>query len=126
MKTVIMITKQDIKQYFKAHFKHSMKTYYYSFFLLISSYSAIAQENKPFTIGFEKSFVSKILNQERKVWIHIPNSNGGNTGNEPYPVIYLLDGDENFNDIVSITEFMSKTGLCPPMIVVGILASRPA
>lgn len=41
--------------------------------------------------------------------------------NEPYPVIYLLDGDENFNDIVSITEFMSKTGLCPPMIVVGIL-----
>ena len=121
MNPVIMTPEEGIKQYFKSHFKHSMKTYFYSFILLISSFSAIAQENKPFTIGFEKSFISKILNQERKVWIHIPNSNGGNTGNEPYPVIYLLDGDENFNDIVSITEFMSKTGLCPPMIVVGIL-----
>ncbi|MCC7025918.1 MAG: alpha/beta hydrolase [Saprospiraceae bacterium] len=121
MKPVIMTPEEGIKQYFKSHFKHSIKTYFYSFILLISSFSAIAQENKPFTIGFEKSFISKILNQERKIWIHIPNSNGGNTGNEPYPVIYLLDGDENFNDIVSITEFMSKTGLCPPMIVVGIL-----
>ena len=121
MKPVIMTPEEGIKQYFKSHFKHSMKTYFYSFILLTSSFSAIAQENKPFTIGFEKSFVSKILNQERKVWIHIPNSNGGNTGNEPYPVIYLLDGDENFNDIISITEFMSKTGLCPPMIVVAIL-----
>ena len=121
MNPVIITPEEGIKQYFKSHFKHSMKTYFYSFILLISSFSAKAQENKLFAGGFEKSFASKILNQERKIWIHIPNSNGGNTCNEPYPVIYLLDGDENFNDIVSITEFMSKTGLCPPMIVVGIL-----
>lgn len=121
MKTVITIPKEDIRQYFKLQFKHSMKTCFYSIILFLSSISAIAQENKPFTVGFEKSFASKILNEERKVWIHIPNSNGGNTDNGHYPVIYLLDGDENFNDIITITEFMSKTGLCPPMIVVGIL-----
>jgi len=100
-----------------------MKTFLYSFALLLFSFCAQAQENNPFTTGFEKSSPSKILGEQRKVWIHIPNSNGGNenTGKGGYPVIYLLDGDANFNAIVSITEFMSNAGLCPPMIVVGIL-----
>jgi len=100
-----------------------MKIFFYSFIILVSSLYAKAQDNNPFTVGFEKSFPSKILTEQRKVWIHIPNSNGGNenTGKGRYPVIYLLDGDENFNDIVSMTEFMSNAGLCPPMIVVGVL-----
>ncbi|MBK8609583.1 MAG: alpha/beta hydrolase [Chitinophagaceae bacterium] len=100
-----------------------MKTFFCSFTLLLFSFCAKAQENNPFTIGFEKSSPSKILSEQRKVWIHIPNINGGNdnTGRGHYPVIYLLDGDANFNDIVSITEFMSNAGLCPPMIVVGVL-----
>lgn len=100
-----------------------MKTFFYSLAVLLFSFCAKAQENSPFTVGFEKSSASKILGEQRKVWIHIPNSNGGNvnTGKGRYPVIYLLDGDGNFNDIVSITEFMSNAGLCPPMIVVGIL-----
>ncbi len=100
-----------------------MKTFFYSLSILLFSFCLKAQENNPFTIGFEKSLPSKILDQQRKVWIHIPNSNGGNenTSKERYPVIYLLDGNENFNNVVSITEFMSSAGLCPPTIVVGVL-----
>ncbi|MGZ8535906.1 MAG: alpha/beta hydrolase-fold protein [Flavitalea sp.] len=100
-----------------------MKIFFYSFTLLFFSFCAKAQESNSFTVGFEKSLPSKILGDERKVWIHIPKSNGGNgnSGKERYPVIYLLDGGANFNDLVSITEFMSNAGLCPPMIVVGIL-----
>lgn len=100
-----------------------MKTFFGCFALLLFSFCAKAQGNDPFTTGFEKSSPSEILGEQRKVWIHVPNSNGGNenTGKGRYPVIYLLDGDANFNDIVSITEFMSNAGLCPPMIVVGIL-----
>lgn len=100
-----------------------MKIYFYLFTLLLFSFCTKAQESNSFTVGFEKSFPSKILGEKRTVWIHIPKSNGGNenTGKGRYPVIYLLDGDANFNDIVSITEFMSNAGLCPPMIVVGIL-----
>lgn len=100
-----------------------MKTLFYFFAMLLFSFCAKAQENNPFTIGFEKSTPSEILGEQRKVWIHIPSSNGGNdnTGKGRYPVIYLLDGDANFNNIVSITEFMSNAGLCPQMIVVGIL-----
>jgi uncharacterized protein len=100
-----------------------MKTFFYSFALLLFSFCVKAQGSKPFTTGFEKSMLSKILSEQRKVWIHIPNSNGGkeNIGKKRYPVIYLLDGDANFNNVVSTTEFMSNAGLCPPMIVVGIL-----
>ena len=100
-----------------------MKTFFYSVAFFILTYCMQAQENSPFTTGFEETISSKILGQERKVWIHIPNSNGGNKikdrGN--YPVIYLLDGSENFNTVVSITEHMAESNLCPPMIVVGIL-----
>jgi uncharacterized protein len=111
------------KQYSKLNTGYSMKTFFYAFALLLFSFCAKAQQNNPFTSGFEKSTSSKILGEQRKVWIHIPNSNAGNknTGKEEYPVVYLLDGDANFNSIVSITEFMSNAGLCPPMIVVGVL-----
>lgn len=95
-----------------------MKPLFYAFAMMLFSFCAKAQESNPFTTGFEKSFPSKILGEQRKIWIHVPDNHGGN---EHYPVIYLLDGDANFNDIVSITEFMSNAGLCPPMIVVGIL-----
>jgi len=82
-----------------------------------------AQQSNSFISGFERTMPSITLGAQRTVWIHIPNSNAGNknTGKEHYPVIYLLDGDANFNSVVSITEFMSNAGLCPPMIVVGVL-----
>ncbi|HKX86356.1 MAG TPA: alpha/beta hydrolase-fold protein [Flavobacterium sp.] len=100
-----------------------MKTFFYFLPLFVLTFSANAQVNGPVAMGFEESLTSKILGEQRKVWIHIPNSNGGNkvTTTERYPVIYLLDGGENFNSVVSITEHMSQSGLCPPMIVVGIL-----
>lgn len=100
-----------------------MKTFFYSFALMLLSFCMKAQENSPFTTGFEETIPSKILGQERKVWIHIPKSNGGDKIKDRghYPVIYLLDGSENFNTVVSITEHMAESNLCPPMIVVGIL-----
>lgn len=114
---------QAARQRAKSIFKNAMKTLFYFVAMLVFSFCAKAQENNPFTTGFEKSLSSKILDEQRKVWIHIPTSNGGsgNNGKGRYPVIYLLDGDANFNDVVSMTEFMSNAGLCPPMIVVGIL-----
>ena len=99
-----------------------MKTFFYAFALLLFSFCAKAQQSNPFISGFERTMPSKTLGAQRTVWIHIPNSDAGNKdGAAHYPVIYLLDGDANFNGVVSITEFMSNAGLCPPMIVVGIL-----
>jgi uncharacterized protein len=100
-----------------------MKAFYYSVAMLLFSFCAKAQEHNSFTTGFEKSSPSEILGEQRKVWIHIPNSYCGNDNKDKgrYPVICLLDGDANFNAVVNITEFMSNAGLCPPMIVVGVL-----
>ncbi len=100
-----------------------MKKIIYSLALIFLSFCGHAQENSPFTIGFEKSFHSKILGKQRKVWIHIPAGIGENENKDKgrYPVIYILDGESNFNHVVSITGFMSNAGLCPPIIVVGIL-----
>lgn len=104
-------------------FEKTMKTFFYSFALMLLSFCMKAQENSPFTTGFEETIPSKLLGQQRKVWIHIPKSNGGDKIKDRghYPVIYLLDGSENFNTVVSITEHMAESNLCPPMIVVGIL-----
>lgn len=100
-----------------------MKTCIYCIAILVFSFSARAQQSNPFISGFEKSMPSPTLGSQRTIWIHTPNINSGNQtpGKEHYPVIYLLDGDANFNTVVSMTEFMSNAGLCPPMIVVGVL-----
>ena len=102
---------------------NSMKSFFCSIVFLLISFCVYAQENSPFTTGFEETIPSKILSQQRKIWIHIPNSNGGNKVKDKghYPVVYLLDGSENFNTVVSITEHMTESGLCPPIIVVGIV-----
>jgi uncharacterized protein len=99
-----------------------MRFIFFSIIFLSISLFVNAQENSPFTTGFEETISSKILSQQRKIWIHIPNSNGGNKikNKGKYPVIYVLDGSDNFNTVVIIAEHMEESGLCPPMIVVGI------
>ena len=86
---------------------NSMKSLFYSIVFLLISFCVNAQENSTFNTGFEETVSSKILGQVRKVWIHIPNSNGGNKIKDRgyYPVIYLLDGSENFNTVVSIRTY---------------------
>jgi len=106
------------KRYSKLNTAHCVKTCISCIAMLLLSFCARAQQSSPFISGFEKTMPSIILGSQRTIWIHVPGSNGKN---EHYPVIYLLDGDANFNSVVSITEFMSNAGLCPPMIVVGIL-----
>jgi predicted alpha/beta superfamily hydrolase len=62
-----------------------------------------------------KKLYSKILGEERPVVVYSPK------GNASYPVLYLLDGSANFDMVVSITQYLSQEGLCPAMIVVGII-----
>lgn len=103
--------------------KTVLRSAFCSLVLLLAAICASAQENSPFNTGFEETIPSKILGQQRKIWIHIPNSNGGNKIKDRghYPVIYVLDGSENFNTVVSITEHLAESSLCPPTIVVGIV-----
>ncbi|GEN72265.1 MULTISPECIES: alpha/beta hydrolase-fold protein [Chryseobacterium] len=103
-----------------------MKSFYSSLILLLFSFFVQAQNYDRFSTGFSETISSKILGEDREILIHIPNSNGGSKIKDRgrYPVIYLLDGNDNFNSVVSITEHMEETSLAPPMIVVGIVHSN--
>jgi predicted alpha/beta superfamily hydrolase len=90
--------------------------------LFLFSLGASAQPSSPLILGFEETIPSAILGRKRSVLIHLPVSNGGDKKKDKgrYPVIYLLDGQDNFNSVVSIVEHLEESGLCPPMLVVGI------
>jgi predicted alpha/beta superfamily hydrolase len=90
--------------------------------LFLFSLGASAQPSSPLILGFEETIPSAILGRKRSVLIHLPVSNGGDKKKDKgrYPVIYLLDGPDNFNSVVSIVEHLEESGLCPPMLVVGI------
>ena len=85
-----------------------------AFILLLSCVSVYAQKDNHITIGTVDTIYSKILNEKRAIFIHVPNGNR----DERYPVLYILDGETHFESAVAIDEQMS--GVTPPMIVVGI------
>lgn len=93
-------------------------------FLLTLTFSLqlAAQNNNLVSIGTIDSIQSRILNEQRKVWIYVPSSwQPGST--QRYPVVYLLDGDGHFFSVVGMIQQLSQVNgntICPEMIVVGI------
>lgn len=69
-------------------------------------------------LGEKDSVYSKVLNENRSIWVHVPESSKMNKANS-YPVLYVLDGGEHFLSICSILNQLSP-GEVPEMIVVGI------
>ncbi len=93
-------------------------------FLLATCFSInlSAQSNNQVSIGTIDSLQSRILNEQRKVWIYVPDSwKPGST--QRYPVVYLLDGNGHFFSVVGMIQQLSQVNgntICPEMIVVGI------
>lgn len=91
--------------------------------LSICFISAINSQNNQIVIGKTEKIHSTILNEERKIWIHVPDSYSNENvifSKVNYPVVYLLDGNDHFTQLVGILDGLSKQNLCPKMIVVGI------
>ncbi len=95
-------------------------------FLLCSLYlSSYAQSNAKIELGTIEVINSKILDEERKIWVYIPddNNDGIAFAKTKYPVVYLLDGDAHFYSVVGLIHQLSSVNgntICPKMIVVGI------
>ncbi|WP_316751682.1 alpha/beta hydrolase-fold protein [Pedobacter gandavensis] len=86
------------------------------------SLSALAQKDNKITIGTIDSIQSKILNEQRKIWVYVPDSWTPDS-KQRYPVLYLLDGADHFSSVVGIIQHLSQgigNTICPEMIVVGI------
>lgn len=84
-----------------------------------------AQSDNSITIGKIDSIDSKILKEQRKIWVHIPGDNeDGVFLKKKYPVIYLLDGSAHFSSVVGMMQQLSSVNgntILPKMIVVGII-----
>lgn len=97
-----------------------MKKILLSMALLLFSCTGNTQETRPLTTGFAETIPSAILKAERTIWVHLPEGYKAG-GSEHYPVIYVLDGKDQFQALVAVVEHLSAENLAPKMIVVGIL-----
>ena len=95
-------------------------------FLLLCTNGIQAQitqtQPKQVVIGSIDNIQSKILNEQREVWVYVPRSaSDTNYSKQLYPVVYVLDGELFFSSVVGMIQTLSSAYFCPEMIVVGIL-----
>ncbi|MFT4926810.1 MAG: putative alpha/beta superfamily hydrolase [Phenylobacterium sp.] len=62
---------------------------------------------------------SKILAEERKYQIRLPNGYSPQ-GSAKYPVLYLLDGPTHVDHVASTMEYLSRAGHMPQLLIVSI------
>ena len=85
-------------------------------YVLLHSISSFSQNEYLTQIGKTDSIHSKILNEQRKFWVQLPqNFNPKRT----YPVVYVLDGETHL-PTVSVVQNYYAGGFFPEMILVGI------
>lgn len=71
-------------------------------------------------IGNSYSIYSKVLNEQRNVWVHLPE--GYEKSTEKYPLVLLLDGEQFFLSTVAvISRFQQhRRNPFPKVVLVGI------
>jgi len=92
------------------------------FFLLLSLQSKSQNVELFNHISNEVTTIhSKLLNQERQIYIHVPKQDSANP-NKTFPVLYLLDGENHFHILSAYIDYLSHWEVIPPIIVVGIIS----
>jgi predicted alpha/beta superfamily hydrolase len=95
-----------------------------SILILNLTFLTSAQNEEKISIGEKVTLFSKILNENRKLWIYTPDQTSiAQASDKRYPVLYLLDGEVQFYSTVGLIQQLSQANLnsmLPEMIVVGI------
>ncbi|MGZ4888781.1 MAG: alpha/beta hydrolase-fold protein [Candidatus Angelobacter sp.] len=87
--------------------------------LAVTAVHSRAQGNgEPIVIGKRIQIHSKVLNETRTLLIATPA--GYDQETERYPVLYMLDGEDNFVQVVGIVQSLAEADRIPPILVVGI------
>ena len=75
---------------------------------------------QPIVIGETLAIESRILSESRPVYVAVPPSYDQTT--QRYAVLYVLDGDSQFQHTVTSTQFLGgfANQMIPPLLVVGI------
>ncbi|MEO6232474.1 MAG: alpha/beta hydrolase-fold protein, partial [Ferruginibacter sp.] len=82
-----------------------------------------AQDTEPYKYPQSEivTIHSKVLNEDRKIYIHCPKPDSTNL-DERFPVLYLMDGENHFELLAQYADYLSRTDVLaiPKMIIVGI------
>jgi len=91
--------------------------------LLLVAFKAQSQstESYKYTPSEVVTIHSTVLNEDRKVYIHIPKSDSSDI-NKRFPVLYLMDGENHFELLSQYVDYLSRSDVSamPKIIVVGI------
>ncbi len=96
-------------------------------FILVFISRSNAQKTESYNLvsGDIITINSRVLNENRKIYIHYPKSDSANL-NKRYPVLYLMDGESHFEMLSQFTDYLSRwdVNVIPQMIVVGITNTK--
>lgn len=93
-----------------------------SFFVFTLAPMLFAQgSSEPVVIGQKVEIYSSTLQEKRQLLIAKPA--GYEQGTDRYPVLYVLDGEDNFVQAVGITSFLANADRIPPMLVVAVAST---
>jgi predicted alpha/beta superfamily hydrolase len=107
--------------------KLSRYLYYFSLSLMlllfISLPKGVTAQIEPLPIHNEKAILlrSKVMSEDRTVWIHLPANYASTTSS--YPVLYVLDAGNHFNYAAEAVSFLAgyDRNSMPEMIIIGIV-----
>jgi predicted alpha/beta superfamily hydrolase len=89
---------------------------------LFFSFNANAQKVEPIKSdqGEVVTMHSRMLNEDRRILIYTPKDSVN--PEKAYPVIYVLDADNHFTQMVEYSKYLSRQDVyvIPPLIVIGI------
>ena len=89
-----------------------------SFGTLARAQTATPAEPTPITVGDALIVRSAVLNEDRRIMVHLPAGYEGSQ--QRYPVLYLLDPEDHFLHVSGVVDFLASRGRIPPIIVVGV------
>jgi len=73
----------------------------------------------PVAIGERLAMASRVLGEERELFVYLPESYESGRGR--FPVLYVLDGESDFVHTVGVVEFLAGIDRIPELIVVGVV-----
>lgn len=95
------------------------KLFLLSLFMVFPPASVYAlPDGDPVVYGSRVTIHSEVLNEDRELLISIPNLY--HRSNQPLPVLYVLDGKENFHHISSLVRFLASSETIPQLLVVAV------
>lgn len=86
--------------------------------VLVLLAGGLALGAEPITIGETVTIQSQVLGETRTILVSTPA--GYAQSQERYPVLYMTDGDAHLTHTRGTVDFLSRNGLMPNLVVVGV------